>query len=127
MRRPVLALALVAAIIGCAGGRAARSPDAGSPEAALRSFAAALQDNRFDAAHALLSARWRAAYTPRQLAIDLAGAGPAGRESARRAVSALDGGAPLVRQGDAAWIPVGGERAAILVREDGGWRVDALE
>lgn len=126
MRRPVLSLALAAAV-ACAGGRAARAPDAGSPEAALRSFAAALQGERFEAAHALLSARWRAAYTPRQLAVDLAGAGPAGRESALRAVSALDAGAPVVRQGDAARVPLGGERAAVLVREDGGWRVDALE
>lgn len=100
---------------------------AGSPDAALRAFAAALRDGRFEIAQGLLSARWRAAYTPRRLAVDLAGAGPAGQEAAQRAVSALDAGAPLVRDGDTARVPLGGDRAAVVVLEEGGWRVDALE
>jgi hypothetical protein len=127
--RSIVVAFLLAGLVGCAGERAARVPEAptGSPDAALRAFAAALRDGRFETAQELLSARWRAAYTPRRLAVDLAGAGPAGQEAAQRAVSALDAGAPLVRDGDTARVPLGGDRAAVVVLEDGGWRVDALE
>ncbi len=130
MRRPLVTLVtlvLAAAALGCAGGRAARAPRADAPDAALRAFAAALTGGRFEEAHALLSARWRTAYTPRRLEVDLAGAGPAGREAAARALSALDSGAPLVREGAVARLPLGGDRAVLLVLEDGGWKVDALE
>lgn len=126
----VLALAaLGAGATGCAAGRAERGAQAraGSPEEALRGFTAALRDGRLDAATELLSARWRAAYTPRRLAVDLAGAGPAGQEAAQRAVSALDAGARFVRTGDTARVPLGGDRAAVVVLEPGGWKVDALE
>jgi hypothetical protein len=125
----VVVLALVTGASGCATGRSARGAEAraGSPDAALRAFAAALRDGRFEAAHELLSARWRAAYTPRRLAADLAGAGPAGQEAAQRAVSALEAGAPVVREGDRARVPLGGDRAAVLVLEGNRWKVDALE
>lgn len=128
MRSTILSLVLAGAI-GCAGGRAARAPEvrAGTPDAALRAFAAALGDGRIEAAWELLSARWRAAYTPSRLAVDLAGAGPAGQEAAQRAVSALDVGAPVLRDGDTARVPLGGGRAAVVVLEAGGWKVDALE
>ena len=128
MRSTILSLVLAGAI-GCAGGRAARAPEAraGTPDAALRAFAAALGDGRVEAARELLSARWRAAYTPSRLAVDLAGAGPAGQEAAQRAVSALDAGAPVLRDGDTARVPLGGGRAAVVVLEEGGWKVDALE
>jgi hypothetical protein len=123
----LLSTLVVAAALGCAGDRAARAPRADAPDAALRAFATALAGGRFEAAHALLSARWRLAYTPRRLAQDLAGAGPAGREAAARALSALDAGSPLIREGKAARLPLGGDRAVVLVLEDGGWKVDALE
>ncbi len=126
MRRALVTLVLAAAL-GCAAGRAARGPPTDTPDAALRTFSAALASGRFEAAHPLLSARWRAAYTPHRLAVDLAGAGPAGREAAARALAALDAGSPLVREGAVARLPLGGDRAAVVVLEDGGWKVDALE
>jgi hypothetical protein len=130
VRSTVLILLLgLAGEIGCATGRAARVSEARaeSPDAALRAFAMALRDGRFELAQELLSARWRAAYTPRRLAVDLAGAGPAGQEAAQRAVSALEAGTPVVREGDRARVPLGGDRAAVVVLEGDGWKVDALE
>jgi hypothetical protein len=130
---PVLALALAAAL-GCASGRATGAPPpppAGRSEEAarevLRRFAGAVEAGRWGEAHALLAARWRAAYTPARLAVDFGGAGPAGRESAERLRAALAAGAPLARDGGRALLPVGGGRAAVLVAEEGGWRVDAIE
>ncbi|WP_041448280.1 hypothetical protein [Anaeromyxobacter sp. Fw109-5] len=128
MRSPVLAL-VIAAVVGCAP-RAARPPPpvrAGTPEEALRAFTDALREERFAAAQSLLSARWRTAYTPERLAVDLRGAGPAGREAAQRVASALAEGAPLERNGVTARLPLGGDRAASVVREQDGWKVDALE
>jgi hypothetical protein len=93
----------------------------------LSRFAHALDAGRFEEAHALLSERWRSAYTPGRLAVDFAGAGPAAREAAGRVLAALDaGGAPELRGGTAR-LPLGSGRGAVLVAEGGGWRVDALE
>jgi hypothetical protein len=41
--------------------------------------------------------------------------------------AALAAGAPVEIEGVAARMALGGGRAAALVAEDGGWRVDALE
>lgn len=128
MRSPVLAL-VIAAVLGCAP-RAARPPPparAETPEEALRAFTHALREERFAVAQSLLSARWRTAYTPGRLAVDLHGAGPAGREAAQRVASALAAGAPLERSGETARLPLGGDRAASVVLEQDGWKVDALE
>jgi hypothetical protein len=125
-----LAVALAA---GCAGPRAASfpPPPAGSDDAAAREvlarFARALEEGRFDEAHALLSARWRAAYTPGRFALDFRGAGPAAREAAAEVAARLAAGAPIARSPDGARLPVGNGRVALLVAEAGGWRVDALE
>ncbi len=93
----------------------------------LARFTGALEAGRFDEAHALLSARWRQAYTPGRLALDFRGAGPGAREAAVRVARLLAAGEPVVRGPDAARLPAGGGRAAVLVPEPGGWRVDALE
>jgi hypothetical protein len=128
---------LAAAAVGlaaCAGagvGPALAPPPAGTDDAAAREvlgrFARALEGGRFDEAHALLSARWRAAYTPGRLGLDFRGGGPAAREAAERVVSRLAAGDPLERSPEAARLPVGAGRAAVLVAEAGSWRVDALQ
>jgi hypothetical protein len=132
-RAPLLA-ALVLALAACGGAGGARGfppPPAGTGDAAAREvlgrFARALEAGRHDEAHALLSARWRAAYTPGRLGLDFRGGGPAAREAAARVVGRLAAGAPLERSGTAARLELGGGRAAVLVEEEGGWRVDALE
>lgn len=129
----VLAAVLAAALAtGCAAAPVAPPPlpagrsDVAAREA-LRRFAHDLRDRRFPDAYALMSARWRGAYTPARLAADWEGAGPIGRDETDRVLALLDAGAPLLRRGDALELDVGPGRAARLVPEDGGWRVDALE
>ncbi len=113
-----------AASPGPAHGPVGPRPD--GPALVLGRFVDALQAGRWAQAGALLSARWRAAYTPQRLAADYAGAGPAGREAAARAAAALAAGAaPEVRDGRAVLPLAGGQ--AVLVAEAAGWRVDALE
>jgi hypothetical protein len=127
--RALLAALGLAAAAGCGGGARSRAPaaDDGAARETLRRFAAALDAGRFAEAHALLSARWRRATTPARLAVDFAGAGPAAAEAARRAAAAAEAGVPLAREGPTARLPVGPDRAAVLVVEDGGWKVDRLE
>jgi hypothetical protein len=122
---------LAAAALACAGAPAYPPPpvglDDGAARAALARFARALEGARFDEAQALLSSRWRAAYGPGRLALDFGGAGPAAREAAGRVLAALASGAPLELRSGRARLPLDGGRAAVLVAEGGGWRVDALE
>jgi hypothetical protein len=142
MRRLAAALLPAAGILlaaggpGCAGARRSSSPAAEAPprglgegeaRAVVGRFAAAVEAGRWPEAYRLLSARWRQVTTPGRLALDYAGAGPLAREAAGRAAAAATAGAPVRVDGPRAELPVGTGRAAILVVEDGGWRVDALE
>jgi hypothetical protein len=128
--RALLASAALALAAACAG-PGARPPPPGTDERAarevLRRFARALEAGRFEDAHALLSARWRAATTPARLALDWRGAGPGAREAAARVLARLEAGGALARTGAAARLELGQGRAALVVAEPGGWRVDALE
>jgi hypothetical protein len=90
-------------------------------------FADALEAGRLEEAHALLSLRWRAGSSPARLGTDLRGAGPTASDQLARVRAALAAGAPLEVSAGSARIALGGGRAAALVAEDGGWRVDALE
>jgi hypothetical protein len=127
-----LAAVLASAALACASGSPRPAPPpAGLDEAAARQvlgrFCRAVEGARWEEARALLSERWREAYTPARLAVDRAGGGPAAGEAASRALAAMAAGTPLAREGDRALFPVGPGRAAVLVAEGGGWRVDALE
>jgi hypothetical protein len=128
---PRLVALAAAAALSCAGAARPLPPPTGTDDAAarevLRRFVAALDAGRYDEAHALLSVRWRQAYTPGRLALDLRGAGPVAREAAARVGRLLEAGEPLVRGPGTARLPAGAGRAATLVAEAGGWRVDALE
>jgi hypothetical protein len=125
------AAAAAAVWLACAGPRPyAPLPeglDDGAARAALSRFARAIESSRCDEALALLSARWRAAYTPGRLALDLGGAGPSAREAAARVLAAVEARAPLELSEGRARLPLGPGRAAVLVAEGGAWRVDALE
>jgi hypothetical protein len=127
MRGPALAAAV---LLACATGGGAPVPSGrteASAREALARFAGALEAERWAEAYALLSARWRTAYTPTRLAADARGAGPVGREATERVRALLAAGAPLAGEGARRTLPVGSDRAAVLILEEGGWRVDALE
>ena len=129
--RTALAAALTLACVACATSRTPRSVPSGRSDAAAREvltrFAGAVERERWSEAYALLSARWRAAYTPTRLAHDARGAGPVCREATERIGALLAAGTPLSGEGGQRTLPVGSGRAAVLVLEEGGWRVDALE
>jgi len=131
--RRLAALAPAVLLLACAAAPPPRFPplpaglDDRAARASLSRFARALEAGRLEEAHALLSSRWREAYTPARLAVDLAGAGPSAREAATRLLAAVERGAGLERSGGRARLALGDGRAALLVAEGGAWRVDALE
>ncbi len=133
--RLAVAVPVVAAATALACATAAPKADAPLPQglddaaarASLERFARDLEQGRFEDARRLLSARWRDAYTPGRLAMDFGGAGPSAREAAARVLAALGSGTSLERSGAWARLPLGEGRAAVLVAEGSGWRVDALE
>ena len=112
---------------------AAQRPSAGAAAPALAArealsrFASAVDEGRWPEAWALLSARWRARETPERLAADLAASGPVGPSAVARAKAALASGALPDVKGRSASLAVGQGKAAVLLLEDGSWRVDALE
>lgn len=122
---------LAAALLACAGARPYPPLPEGLDETAARAslvrFAGALEARRFEEAHALLSTRWRSAYTPGRLALDFGGAGSSARAAAERVLAAAGAGARLELTAGRATLPLAAGRAAVLVAEGGSWRVDALE
>jgi hypothetical protein len=132
--RLILAAALAATLAGapaCAGRATSRShherPTEGEARETLVAFARALRASRFDVAMPLLSARWRAVYTPGRLALDFRGGGPGAEEAADRVLTALAAGTPFEAGASTLRLPTGSSGEAILVTEGGSWRVDALE
>jgi hypothetical protein len=129
--RPLLAALALA--LGCAAATSSAYPpiprgdDDAAARAVLVRFAGAVQAGRWEEAHALLTARWRAAYTASRLAADYRGAGPVAGEAAGRVTALLAAGAPLTRDRGRVTLPAGPGVAAVLLLEDGGWRVDRLE
>lgn len=116
-----------ALLLACAA--VPRGAPAGTPppEAVLEEFAGALEAGRWAEAWPLLSARWRARSTPARLAGDWSASGPVGAEAAARVRALLASGARLAVGPREATLAVGEGRRARLLREEGGWRVDALE
>ncbi|HTN52532.1 MAG TPA: hypothetical protein VML50_09040 [Anaeromyxobacter sp.] len=130
---PRLLLAALALALGCAAGSPRgyppipRGDDDAAARAVLGRFAGAVQAGRWDEAHALLTARWRDAYTASRLAADYRGAGPVASDAAGRVAALLAAGAPLTRDRDRVTLPAGPGLAAVLLLEEGSWRVDRLE
>ncbi len=130
MLRASSALALAA--LACASAPARPWPPfpAGLGEEAAREtvqrFASALEAGRFEEAQALLSARWRAAYDARRLALDFSGNAPA-RSMAREVLARLAvGQAPVRASGGRATVRLEGAGEAVVVAEGGSWRVETL-
>ena len=110
-----------------AGCRTAPSPSvapAATAAEALAAFIDAANAGDFDRAYALLSGDWRARYTPERLKSDFE-AEPLAKERLERARVA-SAQAPVVR-GDVAEFPIGAGKAVRLVKENGNFRVAALE
>jgi hypothetical protein len=102
---------------------ASLSPSHG-PAEVLSRFLSAAEQGDFKAAYALLSARWRAHYTPERLAADFARE-PLAKERLARARLALSRGPQA--QGDETLFPLGDGNAVVLRREEDGYRVASLE
>ena len=118
-------------LAACAGARPPDGPDPAGPAAeagqVLGRFATAVREGRLDQAWPLLSSRWRARSTPATLAADLAASGRVGPEAAERVQALLAAGRLPAVEGERAALAVGEGKAAVLLLEGGGWRVDALE
>ncbi len=117
----------VAAIALANGCRTPSSASGGSTQAAsevLADFIAAADSQDFERAYRLLSGPLRARYTPERLRRDFEEE-PLAKDRLERARQALRQG-PSVR-GDVADFPLGSGKAVRLVREDGTFRVAALE
>ena len=131
---PALGLLLLA-LLACAAprtspglvGTAGADDAAAQGQAVLRRFVRAVELGRWTEAWPLLSARWRAASSPERLAADYRAAGPVAREAVERLAPLIEAGAPLVVVPAGLRLELGEGRAARLVAEPGGWRVDALE
>jgi hypothetical protein len=127
------------ALGGPAGGPAGqvgtgdRTDPASEAAEVLGRFTTALRAGRFGEAWPLLSTRWRERTTPEQLAADWRGGGSVPAEAADRVASLLASGArPALAparpgQPRSCALAVGPGRAARLIEQPGGWRVDALE
>jgi hypothetical protein len=90
----------------------------------LSEFLDAAERRDFSAAWTMLSARWRARYTPARLQTDF-DAEPQVKERLARARAALAG--PWKVERDAAALGLGEGRTLKLEREGELWRVAALE
>jgi hypothetical protein len=100
-------------------------PGEDPPRAALVQFLDAVQARDMAATYALLTGRWRARLTPERLALDLERGGALAQDRLERA--RLASANPPTVEGDAATFPIGDGRSVRLLRESGGWKVDALE
>ncbi len=98
----------------------------GTPRAALRTFVRALEAKRYDVLLRLSPRRYRGGLTADRLRRYWE---EERREDGPALLARLRAGlaAPLVETGDEARLPLGLEREARLIREDGLWRVETPE
>ena len=90
----------------------------------LQQFIEAVDQRDFTAARALLSSPWRAQYTAERLQADYA-ADPLAPERMKRLKAAV--ALPASTQDPHAELQLDPGRAVKLVREEGGWKISALE
>ena len=104
--------------------RVAEPPPEAAPRQALERFVASVDRGDFQAAYLLLAQPWRNRYTPARLEKDFQ-LEPQAKDRVARVRAALGG--PLEVSRDGAQLPLGGGRAVRLVREDGDYKIAALE
>ena len=100
------------------------SGDAGGARALAEAFLQAAERGDHRAVWKLLAPELRARYVPERLAADFA-VEPLAKERLARVRAALDQGFTV--RGDQATLALGAGRAFVLVKEQGAWRVAALE
>jgi hypothetical protein len=131
--RPLAAAVLLAACATPTAGvpaalgpssNAPRRDDARAARELLRRFLGAVEASRFDEVHGLLAQPLRARYSVERLARDFA-ADPSVTGRLARVRAALERDVNV--NGDAADVALAGGRHLRAVREDGQWRVVALE
>lgn len=96
----------------------------GAPSEVLTRFLDAAESGDFDAAYQMMAGSWRARYTPERLKQDF-DREPLARERLARARAALS--APPVARDGGTEFPIGDGKAVRLIREEGAYRVLALE
>ncbi len=106
------------------GARTSPNSSGSGPSEALIRFLDAVEAGDFDAAYRMMAGSWRARYTPQRLQQDFEGE-PLARERVARARAAL-ASPPIVRDNSAEF-SLGDGKAVRLVREEGIFRVAALE
>ena len=109
---------------GCKTGGVSDASDVQRAQDVLGEFIAAAEARDFERTYHLLSGALRARYTPQRLEADFE-AEPLAKERLERARQALR--QPPTLRGDVAEFPVGQDKAVRLVRENGAFRVAALE
>ena len=120
----LLSAAAILALASCATTPAAPDRPGGAARTA-EAFFRAVEAEAWDDAYSLLSERWRARLTPARLAADREQGGALAADRLARARRALD--QPAAEGEDEARFPIGAGKELRLVRESGGWRMDALE
>lgn len=105
------------------GGWRVRDTPASASET-LQAFVDDVRSNRFAAAYGLLTAGWRARYTPERFQRDFF-AEPSSKDKLARAQQALTTSPTFTATG--AEFPIGQGRAVRLLLEPGGYRLAALE
>lgn len=124
MKGAALLACAAALAIGCKTAETSRAKDAQEAKEVLGDFIAAASARDFARAYLLLAGTLRARYTPQRLAEDF-DAEPLAKERLERARQALR--LPPALHGDVAEFAIGPEKAVRLVRENGTFRVAALE
>jgi hypothetical protein len=97
-----------------------------TPDAALRSFLRAVEQKRYDVLLRFVPARYRSAFTVEALRLRWEGDGAAPLRQELALVRAHLS-EPLEISGNQARLTVGEHKQARLTREDGLWRVEALQ
>ncbi len=121
-------IALLLLLAACSAERPAVRPqtaEASGAREALLAFLAAADAGRFDECYRELAAPLRARYTPERLAEDFRSSREAAKENVARARAA----AASDPEGDGRQVSfaIGPGKAVRLIRENGAWRIAALE
>ncbi len=110
----------------CAPCPTTRSPDQrDDPRQTVGQFLGAIGRNDFDTAFGLLASPWRERYTPARLSLDYSAVRGVAQDKLARIRASPDSAWRIAA--DQADLPIAQGKAVRLVRENGAWRIAALE
>lgn len=98
-----------------------------SPRAALRAFLRAVEARRYDVLLRLAPARYRPRLDESALRAFWEGPDGPANHAALRDLRVAASGAPIVDEGDTAFMLYGANRQVRFVREDDGWKIESPE